>query len=206
MCNVAKRIALVIVTIFLMASLIAPPILAESESRTIVVPDDFPDLVDAVGNATEGDTIFVKKGTYEIKSPDPNYNLFLIGISINKTLSIIGEDPENTTIVFPTDTRFGFELFSRKLGFNVTADNFEISNLTIRNCDFGVYVRGNRAHVSNIITSSMTIYGNYCNIVGNIFHNSMTGPGYERYPVYMGGVLQQLRAKHRNYDSMRRVI
>lgn len=156
--------------------------IVEAEPKMIVVPDDFSKLFDAVGNASEGDTIFVKKGTYEIKSPDINNTLLLFGLEINKTLSIIGEDPEKTIIAFPPDTRYGFPLlFSNKRGFNVTADNFEISNLTITNCDYGVIVRGNRAQVSNIITSSMVIYGNYC----NIFKNSLNGPNW--YPVYING-------------------
>ena len=156
--------------------------IVKAESRTIVVPDDYPTIQEAIGNATEGDTIFVKKGTYEITSPDVNNTLLLFGLEINKTLSIIGEDPENTVIVFPPDTRYGFPLlFSTKRGFNVTADNFEISNLTITNCDDGVIVRGNRATVSNIITSSICVYGNYC----NIFENSLSGPNW--YPVYIKG-------------------
>jgi len=181
MCNPAKRIALVIVTIFLIASLIAPPILAESESRTIVVPDDYPTIQEAIGNATEGDTIFVKKGTYEIKSPDPSNPLLLSGIKINKPLSIIGEDPENTTIVFPPDTRQGFMLMVTKVGFNVTADNFEISNLTIRNCDYDLILHGNRAQVSNIITACMSVYGNYCNLIGNTLY------GTYNYGLYVYG-------------------
>ena len=56
---------------------------------TIVVPDDFPTISDAIGNATEGVTIYVKKGTYEI------LNDVLV---INKTLSIIGEDAVDTVL------------------------------------------------------------------------------------------------------------
>ena len=35
-----------------------------AEPKTIVVPDDYPTIGWAIGNASEGDTIFVKKGTY----------------------------------------------------------------------------------------------------------------------------------------------
>lgn len=147
--------------------------IAKAEPRTIVVPDDYQTIVDAVGNATEGDTIFVKKGIYKITSPDVNNTLLLSGLEINKTLSIIGEDPENTVIVFPPDTRQGFILmFSTKLGFNVTADNCEISNLTITNCDYGIILHGNRVRASNIVTSCMAIYGNYCNLIGNSLYGT----------------------------------
>jgi len=139
----------------------------KAEARTIVVPDDFPEIADAVGNATEGDTIFVKKGTYEIKENQKGTPK-ITGIEINKTLSIIGEDQTNTTIVFPPDTRTGMALlFSSKVGFLVHADNFAISNLTITNCDFGIQVTGNRAQVSNILTSSIYLKGNYSRISGN---------------------------------------
>jgi hypothetical protein len=55
-------------------------------------------------------------------------------------------------------------LFSTKRGFNVNADNFEISNLTITNCDFGVIVRGNEAQVSDIITSSLLLDGSFSTV------------------------------------------
>lgn len=159
--------ATLILLLILFALLFSSPQIeiVKSESKTIVVPDDFPEIADAIGNATEGDTIFVKKGTYEIKSPDINNTLLIFGIEIDKTLSIIGEDQENTIIVFPPDTRTGFSLlFSTKLGFNVTADNFEISNLTITNCDYGIRLQGNGAQVSNIITSGLSLHGSFSTV------------------------------------------
>jgi len=141
--------------------------IAKAEPKTIVVPDDYPTITNAVGNATDGDTIFVKEGTYEIKENQKATPL-ITGIEINKTLSIIGEDQTNTIIVFPPDTRFGMEfLFSSKVGFLVHADDFVISNLTITNCDFGIQVTANGAQVSNILTSSIYLKGNYSRISGN---------------------------------------
>jgi len=62
----------------------------KAETTTIIVPDDYPTITDAIGNATEGDTIFVKKGTYECP-----INQTLV---IDKTISLIGEDAKNTII------------------------------------------------------------------------------------------------------------
>lgn len=158
----------------------------KAEPKTIVVPDDFPKIADAVDNATDGDTIFVKKGTYEIKENLVTRPGSIIGIEINKTLSIIGEDQTNTIIVFPPDTRIGFpRLFSNKYGFYVNEDNFRISNLTITNCDYGISLHGNRAQISNIITTSIAIHGNYC----NIFENSqlISDLFTYRHPVYING-------------------
>ncbi|MBN1357746.1 right-handed parallel beta-helix repeat-containing protein [Candidatus Bathyarchaeota archaeon] len=134
-------------------------------NSALVVPDDFPTISDAVGNATEGDTIFVKKGTYEISE---------YSVEINKTLSINGEDQANTILVFPPDTRTGYELLISKVGFRVNADNFKISNLTIMNCDFGVSVFGNGTEVSNTIMDGIWLIGSYSKIFDNNITDALT--------------------------------
>ncbi len=55
-------------------------------AKNINVPGDFPKIADALGNADAGDTIFVKRGTY-------NENITLIMGVVLK-----GEDPKNTII------------------------------------------------------------------------------------------------------------
>jgi len=61
--------------------------IAKTEANTIVVPDDYDSIQEAVDNACEGDIVFVKSGTY--------YG----SVFINKSLSLIGEDKTKTTIV-----------------------------------------------------------------------------------------------------------
>lgn len=56
------------------------------ESTTIVVPDDYKTVQEAIDVANPGDTIYVYNGTYY-------ENIF-----INKTVSLVGEDPEITII------------------------------------------------------------------------------------------------------------
>jgi nitrous oxidase accessory protein len=85
-----KNIALLLVLVFLTASCLTVPSPVKAGSKTIVVPDDYPTISAAIGNATDGDTILVKKGTYE---GPINQTLM-----INKTLSLIGEDANNTII------------------------------------------------------------------------------------------------------------
>ena len=63
---------------------------AKADSRTLVVPDDYPTITAAIGNTTDGDTVFVKKGTY-----DGPINQTIV---INQTISLIGEDPETTIL------------------------------------------------------------------------------------------------------------
>ncbi len=57
-----------------------------AESKTIVVPDDYVTIQEAINNADDGDTIFVKSGTY--------VETLIIGTSI----SLIGEDVTSTVI------------------------------------------------------------------------------------------------------------
>lgn len=129
-----------------------------AESRTIVVPDDYATISDAIGNATEGTTMYLKKGIYEIKK-NP--------LKINKTLSIIGEDQANTILVSPPDTRVGYATINPKVALCVFADNFKISNLTITNSNFGISVTGNGTQVSHMITSGVYLDGSYCKISEN---------------------------------------
>jgi parallel beta-helix repeat protein len=77
----------------------------KAEPETVVVPDDYQMIRWAIGNATEGDTIFVKSGVY-------NETLL-----IEKSLSLIGED-QSTTII--NGRNRGPVVYIRKDGVNVT--------------------------------------------------------------------------------------
>ena len=60
--------------------------IAKAESRTIVVPTDYSSIQEAINAATDGDTVFVKRGTYDET------------LVLNKTISLIGEDRDTTII------------------------------------------------------------------------------------------------------------
>lgn len=60
--------------------------IVKAEPKTIVVPDDYPTIADAVGNASPGDTVFVRKGNYTG------------GIALSKPITLKGEDSESTII------------------------------------------------------------------------------------------------------------
>ena len=82
-----KKTALLLILILTTSSAIAI-LPVKAQPRTIFVPDDYKTIADAIGNATNGDTIFVRQGTYEEHT-----------LTINKTISLLGEDKENTTII-----------------------------------------------------------------------------------------------------------
>jgi len=91
-----RRVVFVLVLISITASGIITIQPIKVGSKTIVVPDDYPTITAAIGNATDGDTIFVRSGIYEEKT-----------LEINKTVSLVGENANNTKIrlhppYFPT--------------------------------------------------------------------------------------------------------
>ncbi|MCL6579255.1 MAG: right-handed parallel beta-helix repeat-containing protein [Candidatus Bathyarchaeota archaeon] len=65
--------------------------IVKSEPGTITVPDDYPTIQEAINAANEGDTLFVRNGTY--------YE----NVVLNKTLSLIGEN-RSTTIIDGNNT------------------------------------------------------------------------------------------------------
>ena len=80
-----KIVTLLLVLILAASSIILQP--TKAESQTIVVPDDYTNIASAIGNATEGATIYIRSGTYLEHS-----------LIISKTLTLMGENVETTTI------------------------------------------------------------------------------------------------------------
>jgi len=109
--------------------------LAKTDNTTIIiVPDNNQTIQEAINNANEGDTIFVRNQTY-------NENII-----INKPVSLIGENKE-TTIINGTNPTNVIE---------VTADNVIITNFTIKNSGIGWPISGILlSHAKNC-----KIYGN----------------------------------------------
>lgn len=91
--------------------------LVKAEPTTIIVPDDYERIQWAIGNASDGDTIFVKAGTYYER------------VSVGKPVFLIGES-RDTTIIDGGGTAISV--------VHVTADNVNISSFTIQNRHKGV--------------------------------------------------------------------
>ena len=131
----------------LLTLLVAAPEIkvSKSQSGTLVVPDDYPTIAAAIGDAINGDTIFVKKGTY-----DGPINQTIV---INKTISLIGEDPESTILNLHSawiikEVFIGNPLYGYDYSMEILANDVEVSGFTINGK--GILVtRGNNTQVSN---------------------------------------------------------
>jgi len=146
--NLAKSLTLALVAAFFMSILIAPSVLVEAESATIVVPDDYPTIQEAIGNATEGDTIYIKKGSY-VENP-----------VVNKSVSLVGEDMESTIIDVTAGLKVqsdnvnitGLTLFDGWQGIAVYADYCNISGNKVRDSDYGIALL---SATNNIVTRNV---------------------------------------------------
>jgi len=93
----------------------------------IIVPDDYPTIQEAINAASPGDTIFVRAGTY--------YE----NVVVNKTVSLIGENENNTVINGSYMYRSSVVL--------MTADCVQISGFTIQNGWCGIAVHSSNGCV-----------------------------------------------------------
>lgn len=98
--------------------------------NVIVVPDNYTKISWAVGNASEGDTIFVKSGVYPESS-----------ILVNKTLTIVGENAETTVIDGEGTAQYIF---------HVIASNVVIENITLQNTDTSFAVQASAIRIYNV--------------------------------------------------------
>jgi nitrous oxidase accessory protein NosD len=159
---------------------------AQTEN-TITVPDDYPTISAAIGNASNGDTIHVKSGTY-----------FEEQILINKTISLEGEDNQDTIIVIsPYLVRnevvqmYGIEIvYSPAPPLQIEANNVKLSNFNITIINGTSLIYGDGAQIinnnintnsnsfrlegnhqafaqNNVQNTSIQCYGSYNTIAGN---------------------------------------
>lgn len=145
----------------------------KGEYRTIVVPDDYSTIQEAIKAANDGDTIFIKKGTYE--GP---INQTLV---INKTVSLIGEDAKNTIInlhppLVPKQL-FTLRYMVYSHSINIEANGFKLANLTISGGG-GISVTGNRIEIiGNVIRIGISVTGNTTQITDNIISSGIYSIG-----------------------------
>ena len=112
-----------------------------SNGKTLYVggsgPGNYSKIQDAIDNASDGDTVFVFNGTYYVRVDS------LTGLVVDKSITLIGEDKNNTTIN-------GSGCWSI---IEITANNTIISRFTVRDGNFGIYGR----EIKNVNISMMNI-------------------------------------------------
>ena len=149
----AAFVLLVILGSFLVA---APAVVVRAESGTIVVRDDYGSIQEAINNASEGDTVYVKKGTYHEN------------VVVNKSVSLVGEDFD-TTIIDGNPSE-GF-----RIPVQIQADNVSVSGckllygwagITVGEVKF-CSISGNR--IAGATNGIKFVYTSDSNITGNIF-------------------------------------
>ncbi len=136
----------------------------KAESKTIVVPDDYAAIQEAVDAASEGDTVFVKSGEYNES------------VSIDVAISLVGEDSTTTKII--GDMRLSGTVVL------ISHHNVNVTGFTIQPSSYHWTTRG--VHLLHV--SYCNVYGNVilnneegiwvyeCSTV-NITANTVSGKG-----------------------------
>jgi parallel beta-helix repeat protein len=117
-------------------------------SKTLVVPQDYPTINEAINHASAGDIVYVQKGIY--------YE----NVLINKSISIVGEDAKSTIII---GTGGGNHALA---GVTVTADDVKVSGFTVESLNYSS---------SSMYATGINIQADHCTITGNIIQNNYLG-------------------------------
>lgn len=131
---------LVLLSLTASCAVVTQPI--KAGHKTIVVPDDYGTIQNAVDNATSGDTVFVRSGTYNES------------VSISKSLSLIGEDKAKTMIL--GDWRLGGTVVL------VCHDGVTLKGFTMKSITYS-YRSGRGVHLLHVrrcIVSNCIFLGN----------------------------------------------
>jgi nitrous oxidase accessory protein len=144
---VNRKAAILLVVALAASILVVFPVQVKATSRTILVPADYSTIQEAIDNAVEGDTVYVKKGVY-VENP-----------VVNKSISLVGEDRDSTVIDVTA-------------GLKVTANGVTVKGFTIYDGWQGISVGANCCSIlGNKITNAtngIVVFGYENNITGNI--------------------------------------
>ncbi|MHA1754164.1 MAG: right-handed parallel beta-helix repeat-containing protein [Candidatus Odinarchaeia archaeon] len=110
----------------------------------MVVPDEYGSITEAINNATDGQTVYVKSGVYN------EY------ITINKALQIIGENKANT-IIRGNGTGILFKIVS---------DNVSISGFWMQNAETAIHLK--KVKNCRILGNKFTNFSTYSTLTGGI--------------------------------------
>lgn len=149
--RISKLSAILLIALIIAASIFTIVVIrAYVLPKAIVVPNDYPFIQTAIDHANAGDTITVKKGTYQLTAP----------VEISKPLSLIGEEPQTTII--DGNGHNPSASAANLMTFQIGAPDVTISGFTITDCNFAI-------RVDNFAKQSIP---SNCKIAGNIFTNN----------------------------------
>jgi hypothetical protein len=154
--NMDKVLSLMLVVVFLTSLVTLQPATVKAQSKTITVPDDYPTIQAAIGNASVGDTVFVKRGTYYVNT-----------LEIDKPINLVGQDPSQTIINGLRDQDKTYPIPYEKSALRILSSNTVISGFTITNCYNGI------SFGYHLNLNSVNITGNY--LIDNWIAVDLTG-------------------------------
>ncbi len=167
----SKCLALILFIIFLTSFIVMSHSIAKAQTRILVVPDEYTTIQDAVGNASAGDTVYVKDGTYYVSD---------VRLTIDKPLSLVGQDRQATIIEFSGNSYYINSVI------DITVDNVTLSGFTIIGNDIptDIHLQGSNCKISNNIieNTSFTAIDAEPSENNVITSNSITNNGY--YGIY----------------------
>jgi len=142
----------------------------EVSHGVIIVPDDYATIQAAINAANDGDTVYVKAGTY--------YE----NLVVNKTLSLVGEDAANTTIDLGNSSGSALVYIDASwvnvTGFTIrNGANYGFSGICLGNAS-NCLISGNNITNNDVgICFAPSSYGNSSSntIVGNNITNNVDG-------------------------------
>lgn len=146
-----KKIVIILSLIFALLTLNVILFLpTKAEVQTIIVPDNYSTIQEAINNAFQGDTIYVKKGVY-VENP-----------IINKSISLIGED-RNLTVIDVTG------------GLQVNSNNVTLTGFTVYDGWNGIWVSAKYCSIFGNkitdVTHGIVVSGDENNVTGNILRS-----------------------------------
>jgi pectin methylesterase-like acyl-CoA thioesterase len=98
----------------------------KAQPKTIVVPDEYLKINDAIDNANAGDTVFVKKGLYNQ------------AVYVNKPITLMGEDSKQTIIHgVPYNSLNTYSIF-------VASNKVTITGFTLTGMENGIHIDNSR--------------------------------------------------------------
>ncbi len=159
-----KKTTLLLILLFIIPLALLPSLTVKAQTRTIVVPDNYLTIQQAIDAANEGDTIYFKKGFYE--------GPFNQTLEINKSINLLGEDKDTTTLkLSPPYVKmniFTYEYMGYLDAIKINTNNVRVSGLTIDAPGGGINGNGDHIQITSITsTIGFSIEGSHTTLSEN---------------------------------------